>query len=211
MYLVWSLGLVPVLLLNLPVLLLHGSRCYILAPHLVFLAIRVKLYPFHTQPLGSEYYQYHTLQTIASLLGHLAATYPMPPQLKHFLRYPFRSELFLVGRTITSLVLITWSFSLDQCMLAGLLPRLCTLTMLSYLPGHHQPVLCCSWFFAHKPVADQEVVCLVRSNPADPKATLSNNTFQWKQLGVPVILDVRLHYFGSLAYYGYNQVLLSSF
>ena len=36
-------------------------------------------------------------------------------------------------------------------------------------------------------VADPGVVRLVHSNPPDPKPTLSNNTFQWKELSVPVI------------------------
>ena len=54
-------------------------------------------------------------------------------------------------------------------------------------------------------VADPGVV---RLNPPDPKPTSSNNTFQCKKnLSVPMILDVRLNYFGSLGlvYYSYNQ------
>ena len=53
-------------------------------------------------------------------------------------------------------------------------------------------------------VADPGVVRLVRSNPPDPKPTTSNNI---KKSTVPVILDLKLHYFGilGLVYYSYNQ------
>ena len=59
-------------------------------------------------------------------------------------------------------------------------------------------------------VADPGVVRLVRSNPPDRAPSLPRviaNIFQWKKLIVPVILDVKLHYFGSLGlvYYSYNQ------
>ena len=103
----------------------------------------------------------HTLQNIASL-GHSAAICPMPLQLKDFcfltLPLPIRGvpgSMTFVGRTVASLMLITWSFSFDRCTLMELLPRLSAPTVLSSWPAHNcQPVdqpLYWSWVFAPNP------------------------------------------------------------